>query len=32
MQFDWHYTLGLLWNGDFWRAVATVVELSLPLA
>ncbi|WP_317848723.1 MULTISPECIES: amino acid ABC transporter permease/ATP-binding protein [unclassified Pseudomonas] len=29
MQFDWHYTLGLLWNGDFWRAVATVVELSL---
>ena len=29
MQFDWHYTLGLLWNADFWRAVATVVELSL---
>lgn len=29
MQFDWQYTLGLLWNGDFWRAVATVVELSL---
>lgn len=29
MQFDWHYTLGLLWNGDFWRAVGTVVELSL---
>lgn len=29
MQFDWQYTLGLLWNADFWRAVATVVELSL---
>ncbi|HEJ1320876.1 TPA: amino acid ABC transporter permease/ATP-binding protein [Pseudomonas aeruginosa] len=29
MQFDWHYALGLLWNVDFWRAVGTVVELSL---
>jgi polar amino acid transport system permease protein len=29
MQFDWHYALGLLWNGDFWRAVLTVVELSV---
>ncbi len=29
MEFDWHYTLGLLWSGDFWRAVVTVVELSL---
>ena len=29
MQFDWHYTLSLFLNGDFWRAVATVVELSL---
>ena len=29
MQFDWHYTAGLLFNGDFWRAVGTVVQLSL---
>ncbi|MGE9764347.1 amino acid ABC transporter permease/ATP-binding protein [Pseudomonas sp. PDM20] len=29
MQFDWHYALGLLWNEDFWRAVLTVVELSV---
>ncbi|KAF1006071.1 MAG: Octopine transport system permease protein OccM [Pseudomonas fluorescens] len=29
MQFDWHYTFSLLGNGDFWRAVGTVVELSL---
>ncbi|KRV81875.1 amino acid ABC transporter permease/ATP-binding protein [Pseudomonas citronellolis] len=29
MHFDWHYALGLLWNADFWRAVGTVVELSL---
>ena len=29
MQFDWQYTLGLFWNADFWRAVGTVVELSL---
>ncbi|AIR91309.1 amino acid ABC transporter permease/ATP-binding protein [Pseudomonas cremoricolorata] len=29
MQFDWHYALGLLTNGDFWKAVGTVVELSL---
>ncbi len=28
MQFDWHYTLGLYKNGDFWRAVIPVVELS----
>ncbi len=29
MHFDWHYALGLLWNVDFWRALGTVVELSL---
>ncbi len=29
MQFDWHYTAGLLVNGDFWKAVGTVVQLSL---
>ena len=29
MTFDWHYALGLLWNADFWRAVVTVVELSV---
>ncbi|WP_273826165.1 amino acid ABC transporter permease/ATP-binding protein [Pseudomonas asplenii] len=29
MQFDWHYAAGLLVNGDFWKAVGTVVELSV---
>lgn len=29
MQFDWHYTASLLVNGDFWKAVGTVVELSV---
>ena len=29
MQFDWHYTLSLLWNSDFWHAVLTVIELSV---
>ncbi|MGY4494325.1 amino acid ABC transporter permease/ATP-binding protein [Pseudomonas sp. TE3610] len=29
MQFDWHYAASLLVNGDFWKAVGTVVELSL---
>lgn len=29
MQFDWHYAASLLFNGDFWSAVGTVVELSL---
>jgi len=29
MQFDWRYTLGLLANGEFWRAAWVVVQLSL---
>ncbi|MGI6246884.1 MAG: amino acid ABC transporter permease/ATP-binding protein [Pseudochelatococcus sp.] len=29
MDFDWHYTLSLLWSGDFWWATLTVVELSI---
>ena len=29
MQFDWNYAAGLLVNGDFWKAVGTVVELSV---
>ena len=29
MPFNWEYTLSLLWNTNFWRAVGTVVELSL---
>ncbi|MFV3291588.1 amino acid ABC transporter permease/ATP-binding protein [Pseudomonas sp. NY11955] len=29
MQFDWHYTASLLVNSDFWKAVGTVVELSV---
>ncbi|MDF0732911.1 amino acid ABC transporter permease/ATP-binding protein [Pseudomonas entomophila] len=29
MQFDWHYAVGLLANGDFWKAVGTVVQLSV---
>ncbi|MFK3770550.1 amino acid ABC transporter permease/ATP-binding protein [Pseudomonas putida] len=29
MQFDWHYAASLLANGDFWKAVGTVVQLSL---
>ncbi|AIZ32900.1 amino acid ABC transporter permease/ATP-binding protein [Pseudomonas parafulva] len=29
MQFDWDYAAGLLVNGDFWKAVGTVVELSV---
>lgn len=29
MGFDWHYTVGLLADTDFWLASWTVVQLSL---
>ncbi|CCV06396.1 Polar amino acid ABC transporter, inner membrane subunit [Mesorhizobium metallidurans STM 2683] len=29
MEFDWSYTIGLLWSRDFWNATLLVVELSL---
>ena len=29
MHFDWDYTLGLLWDRDFWNACWVVVKLSI---
>ena len=29
MHFDWDYTLGLLWDRDFWSACWVVVKLSI---
>ncbi|WP_319005546.1 amino acid ABC transporter permease/ATP-binding protein [Pararhizobium sp. YC-54] len=29
MDFDWSYTIGLLWSRDFWDATLLVVELSV---
>jgi polar amino acid transport system permease protein len=29
MEFDWSYTIGLLWSRDFWNATLLVVELSV---
>jgi polar amino acid transport system permease protein len=29
MEFDWTYTLSLLWHRDFWEATWVVIELSV---